>query len=67
MKQEILKNLNIVLAILLLSQLLSGIFRKEIGRGLFELIHEKGVISLIIVLLINVVLNRGWIKKQLFQ
>ncbi|HBM15611.1 MAG TPA: hypothetical protein DD381_04600 [Lentisphaeria bacterium] len=67
MKQKILKVLNALLAILILTQLLSGIFRKEIGKELFELIHEKGVILLIIVIIIHIILNWGWIKNSYFK
>jgi len=66
-KQTILKIVNIILAILILSQFLSGFFRKLIGKELFDLIHEKGALVLIAVLVIHILFNWGWIKNTYFR
>ena len=67
MKQNFLKVINVILAILILSQFLSGFFRKEIGKTLFDLLHEKGAILLIIVIVLHLILNYGWVKNAYFK
>ncbi len=67
MKQKILRITNIILALLIINQFLSGFFKKEIGKPLFELLHERGAILLIIVIILHLLLNWGWIKNAYFK
>lgn len=67
MKQKILRITNILLALLILNQILSGFFGKEIGNPLFELLHKRGAILLVIVIVAHLILNWGWIKNSYFK
>jgi len=67
MKQKILRIVNLLLGILILSQFLSGYFRKEIGKPLFEVLHEDGAILLLIVIILHFLLNWGSVKNSYFN
>ena len=66
-KKKLLKYTNVVIAVLILSQFLSGIFHKAIPYRIFETLHKGSGILLFIGVVIHVVLNWGWVKSTFFQ
>ena len=64
MRQVLLKITNLILAVLILNQSLTGFFRKIIGRDLFEIFHEKIAIVLVVFALLYISLNFSGIKNS---
>lgn len=62
-KQNLLKIINPLLALLLLNQAATGILHNVLPRGVFELMHRGGWI-LVILSIVHVYLNRGWVKSS---
>ena len=63
-KQNLLKIINPILAILLLNQAATGILHNVLPHGVFELMHRGGWI-LVILTIAHVYLNWGWVKSNL--
>ena len=58
-----LRYINPIIAVLIMSQLLSALFRDILHRETFEVLHKGGGILLFIGVLVHVVLNWGWVKS----
>lgn len=59
-----LKILNPILAVLFLSQMLSGFFAGRLSREAFEILHKGGGVALAIGVGLHVALNGNWIKAS---
>ena len=66
-KNTVLSILNPVLAILLLTQLLSGVFRGYLPDEAFEVVHEGGGILLVLCAVVHLALNWGWVRASIFR
>ncbi|MEN6574937.1 MAG: hypothetical protein ABFD90_01245 [Phycisphaerales bacterium] len=64
-KNDALKILNPILAVLTLSQALSAIFGEHLSREAFEWIHEGGGTLLLIGIGLHVILNWNWVHANL--
>lgn len=63
-RNRALRILNPILALLFISQVLSGAFVESLPRGAFGILHEAGALCLSIAVLLHVGLNGNWIKAQ---
>ena len=64
-KRNLLKIVNVLLAILILNQATSALFKDLLPHELFESLHEGGGVTLFIVALVHVYLNWAWVKSNL--
>jgi hypothetical protein len=62
-----LKILNPVLAILLINQVLTGLFGHELSHEAFEIFHRKAALVLVAFVIVHVILNFNWIKVSYFK
>ena len=65
-KNNMLKIINPVLALLILNQATTGILHNVLPHGVFELMHKGGWV-LVIVTIVHVCLNWGWVKLNLLN
>lgn len=63
-KQNLLKIINPLLAILLLNQAVTGFLHNVLPHRVFEFMHRGGLI-LVILSIVHVYLNWGWVKSNL--
>ena len=66
-KLTVLKFINVVLFILFLSQAITGTGHEVVPGKIFEILHMKGGIVLIILILVHFTLNWGWVKSSYFR
>ena len=66
-RNAILKVLNPIIGIMLLSQILTGIFGRQIPHWAFENFHRHSGGILGIVVLFHIILNWNWIKASYFR
>jgi drug/metabolite transporter (DMT)-like permease len=64
---NMLKYINPVIAILILSQLLSALFSEVLPNEIFDAWHKGGGILLLLGVLLHLVLNWGWVKSTYFK
>ena len=62
-KKSALKFINIMIAILILSQAITAAFSDLIGHEAFEAVHETGGALLLAGVAAHVILNWGWVKS----
>jgi hypothetical protein len=62
-KHATLKILNPVLAILMLSQLLSGLWHSQLSAGTFTWLHVRGGVALVVALVLQVAVNWDHIRS----
>ena len=62
-----LKYINPVIAILIMSQLLSALLSDILPRKIFDAWHKGGGLLLFIGILFHLVLNWGWVKSTYFK
>ena len=61
-RNMMLKLLNPILAVLFVSQIMTGIFHGSLPHEVFEIMHEGGGMLLALAALLHVVLNWNWIR-----
>jgi hypothetical protein len=61
-KIKTLRYINPIIGLLILSQLLSGLFNRMLHYETFEIIHKGGGILFFVVVIIHVALNWSWVK-----
>ena len=66
-RNSILKIMNPVLGIMLLSQILTGIFGHQLPRWAFENFHKHAGTILGIIIVFHIVLNWNWIMANYFR
>jgi hypothetical protein len=64
-KNATLKILNPILAVLFVSQVLSGIFSSYLSPETFQWLHRRGAIALVAGTVLHVVLNWNWVRATL--
>ena len=64
-KRNLLKLINVILAVLILNQAITGLLHGFLSKNAFEFLHEKGGMILIIAVLLHVYLNWAWVKSNL--
>lgn len=62
-----LKVLNALLALLLVSQALTGLFRDSLPDAVFEDIHVPGGLLIITGVILHVILNWGWVRVNFLK
>ncbi|MBC8206291.1 MAG: DUF4405 domain-containing protein [Kiritimatiellales bacterium] len=62
-----LKVINPILAVLVISQLLSGIFGHSLPYKAFEVLHRGGGYVLAVVIVLHLILNWNWVKATYFK
>lgn len=66
-KNLLLKFVNLILLLLFISQASSSLLHHSLSHKIFEIIHEGGGIMLIIMSLIHLLLNWGWIRVNFLK
>ena len=66
-RNSILKILNPVIGIMMLSQILTGVFGRQIPRWAFVNFHKHAGVVLGIVIVFHIILNWNWIKASYFR
>ena len=61
-KNALLKIVNPIIALLALNQILSGVLRDELPRGVFGVLHIYGAGLFALAVVCHVVLNWPWIQ-----
>ena len=51
-----------VLAVLVLTQALSGLLRDQLSGAVFQVVHQGGGIVLVAAIALHVVLNVAWVR-----
>jgi hypothetical protein len=62
-----LKYINPVIAILIVSQLLSALLSEILPPKIFDVWHKGGGLLLFIGILLHLILNWGWVKSTYFK
>jgi len=63
-KNKVNKVLVPILAILVVNQMLSGMFGMSLSPGAFDVFHRGGAMALLVAAVLHVVLNWAWIKAN---
>jgi hypothetical protein len=66
-KNTALKMLNLILAIFLINQILTGLFGPKLSPAAFEIFHRKAAIVLASLIVLHLILNSNWIKANYFS
>jgi hypothetical protein len=66
-RNTMLKILNPILGLLVLNQILTGVFSDVLPREVFEIMHEGGGMIFAIAAVLHVILNWGWVKANFFK
>ena len=66
-RNTMLKILNPILGILLLNQILTGVFHSGLPHETFEIFHEITGFTLAAVAALHVILNWNWVKANFFK
>lgn len=62
-KNKMLKLLNPVLAVLIVTQALSGLLRFQLPPEVFDVVHEGGGVTLVIGAGLHLILNWAWVRN----
>jgi hypothetical protein len=66
-KNIVLKIVNLILGIMLLNQVLTGVFGHQLPSGAFEVLHKHAGIIFTIVVVFHIILNWNWINASYFR
>jgi hypothetical protein len=66
-RNTMLKIANPILGILVINQILTGIFGRSLSREAFEILHEDGGLLLAMVAALHLILNWNWVKANFFK
>ena len=66
-KRNLLKIVNIILAILILNQATTALLHDLLSRDAFEFLHEGGGVILFVSALVHVYLNWAWVKTNILS
>lgn len=64
MKNTALKIINPFLLLLVLSQLLTGIFADKMPGNSFQIVHGGGGLLIVALVITHLALNWGWVRNQ---
>ena len=65
-KNTILKIINPILLVLIISQAASGMLRMKLSPESFEFIHEGGGMVLVGLVIVHLILNLNWVRVNYF-
>jgi heme A synthase len=65
-KNMALKILNLILAVLLINQVLTGLVGLKLSHEAFEIFHKKAALVLAALVVLHLILNSNWIKANYF-
>jgi protein-S-isoprenylcysteine O-methyltransferase Ste14 len=63
-KNKVNKVLVPILVILVVNQMLSGMFGMSLSPGAFGLLHRGGAMALLVAAVLHLILNWAWIKAN---
>ena len=66
-KRNLLKIVNILIALLILNQATTALIHDLLPRDVFEFLHEGGGVILFVAVLIHVYLNWAWVKSNILK
>ena len=66
-KTKMLKYINPIIGVLILTQLFSGLFNRTLHYETFEIIHKGGGVLLFFGAVIHVALNWAWINTNFLR
>jgi heme A synthase len=66
-KNTILKIINPILFLLIISQAVTGLLHLKLSPETFETIHEGGGIVLVGLVIVHLILNFNWIRASYFH
>ena len=66
-RNDMLKIVNPILAVLLLNQVLTGLLNDVLPHGLYEVLHGGSGIILTVVATIHIILNWNWVKANFLK
>lgn len=66
-KNRILKILNPLLAVLLISQIASGMLGMRLSYEVFNVVHKGGAFVLLACVVLHIILNWSWIRATYFK
>ncbi|MGD9162500.1 MAG: hypothetical protein PVG39_29100 [Desulfobacteraceae bacterium] len=64
-KRNLLKIVNVLLAILILNQVTTALIHDLLSRDTFEFLHEGGGVALFVAALVHLYLNWAWVKANI--
>jgi len=66
-RNTMLKIVNPILGILVINQILTGVFGRSLSLEAFEILHKDGGFVLAGVAAIHLILNWNWVKANFFK
>ena len=63
-KNKVNKVLVPILAILVINQILTGMFGMSLSPGAFDVLHRGGAMALLVAVSLHVILNWAWIMAN---
>lgn len=66
-RNDALKIVNPILAVLVVNQILTGLFGRSLSHGAFEVFHKDGGFVLAGVAVLHLILNWNWVKANYFK
>ncbi len=66
-KSKMLKILNPILAVLVITQGLSAVLSDELPHEAFEVVHEGGGVVLLLGIVLHVILNWNWVHSNFLR
>ncbi len=66
-RNNMLKIVNPILAVLVTSQILTGVFGRALPYTAFEILHKDGGFVLAGVAVLHLILNWNWVKANYFK
>ena len=63
-KAALLKIVNLLLLLFILTQVFSGLFHSKLPLEVFEWMHERGGMVLIVLIALHLWLNWSWIRMN---
>ena len=66
-RNQLLKILNPILAVLIVTQALSGLLADHLSHEVFEFIHIGGGITLVTAVVLHVIFNWAWIRNAYWR
>jgi len=67
MRNSVLKVLNPILGVLLVSQVVTGLLHGSLSHEAYEILHEGGGILFAVTAVMHVILNWNWVKANFLR
>ena len=66
-RNTMLKIVNPILGLLVVNQILTGVFGQSLSREAFEILHKDGGFVFAAVAALHLILNWNWVKANYFK